>query len=150
MGISNWISAFGRATSLDLTNSLERGYESALLIQSIEMEYYNDRPVRPEIELRIPKAMQAQVLRRFRTALQICRDSQLNLEAHRHELAGQELRQMQLIESVTRRYEFYEYTGPYDAETHEAQPSSDTSPAEGEIGDDNQNYFGLNVVRLIG
>ena len=105
MGISNWITTFGRARSLDLTNSLERGYESALLIQSIEMEYYNDRPVRPELELRIPKAMQAQVLRRFRTALQICRDSQLSLEGHRHELAGQEFRQLQLIEAVTRRYD---------------------------------------------
>lgn len=105
MGISNWISAFGRAQSLDLSNDLERGYESALLIQSLEMEYYNDRPVRPELELRIPKAMQAQVLRRFRTALQICRESQQNLESYRHELAGQEIRQLQLIESVIRRYD---------------------------------------------
>ncbi|MEB3168936.1 MAG: proton extrusion protein PcxA [Synechococcaceae cyanobacterium] len=105
MGISNWISAFGRSRSLDLSNDLERGYESALLIQSLEMEYYNDRPVRPELELRIPKAMQAQVLRRFRTALQICRESQQNLESYRHELAGQEIRQLQLIESVTRRYD---------------------------------------------
>jgi hypothetical protein len=81
MGISNWITTFGRARSLDLSNALERGYESALLIQSIEMEYYNDRPVRPELELRIPRAMQAQVLRRFRTAQQICRECQLNCDS---------------------------------------------------------------------
>ena len=124
MGISNWISAFGRATSLDLTNSLERGYESALLIQSIEMEYYNDRPVRPEIELRIPKAMQAQVLRRFRTALQICRDSQLSLEVHRHELAGQEMRQLQLIESVTRRYDNQSQTLPRISRSPDVLPRS--------------------------
>ena len=96
MGLTDWMGTFGRAQSLDLSHDLERGYEAALLIQSIEMEYYNDRPVRPEIELRIPKAMQAQVLRRFRTALQICRDSQLSLEVHRHELAGQEMRDRDL------------------------------------------------------
>ncbi|MEB3198950.1 MAG: proton extrusion protein PcxA [Synechococcaceae cyanobacterium] len=105
MGLSNWISAFGRARTLDLSNDLERGYESALLIQSIELEYYNDRPVRPELELRIPKAMQAQVLRRFRTALQICRQSLERMAPYRQELAGQELRQLQLIDTVTRRYD---------------------------------------------
>jgi len=65
MGLTNWMGAFGRAGSLDLSSDLERGYESALLIQSIELEHYNDRPVRPELELSIPRSVQAQVLRRI-------------------------------------------------------------------------------------
>jgi len=104
MGLTDWIGAFGRAETLDLNSDLERGYEAALLIQSIELEYYNDRPVRPELELRIPKASQAQMLRRFRAALQVCRQALETVEAHRQELAGQELRQLQLIETVTSRY----------------------------------------------
>jgi hypothetical protein len=104
MGLTDWMGTFGRAQSLDLSHQLERGYESALLIQSLEMEYYNDRPVRPELELRIPKATQAQVLRRFRAALQVCRQSLDMIEPQRLELAGQELRQLQLIESVVSRY----------------------------------------------
>lgn len=47
-------------------------------------------------------------------------------------------------ESVTRRYEFYEYTGPYDPENHEAQPTSDSSPADGEIG----NYIGAQMAAV--
>jgi hypothetical protein len=104
MGLTDWMGTFGRAQSLDLSNQLERGYEAALLIQSLEMEYYNDRPVRPELELRIPKGTQAQVLRRFRAALQVCRQSLEMIEPQRLELAGQELRQLQLIESVVSRY----------------------------------------------
>ena len=104
MGLTDWIGAFGRAETLDLNSDLERGYEAALLIQSIELEYYNDRPVRPELELRIPKASQAQMLRRFRAALQVCRQALETVEPHRQELAGQELRQLQLIETVTSRY----------------------------------------------
>ncbi|MFM7394278.1 MAG: proton extrusion protein PcxA, partial [Cyanobium sp.] len=50
MGLNDWMGAFGRARTLDLSHDLERGYESALLIQSIELEHYNDRPVRPELE----------------------------------------------------------------------------------------------------
>jgi hypothetical protein len=104
MGLTDWMGTFGRAQSLDLSHQLERGYEAALLIQSLEMEYYNDRPVRPELELRIPKGTQAQVLRRFRAALQVCRQSLELIEPQRLELAGQELRQLQLIESVVSRY----------------------------------------------
>jgi len=105
MGLTDWMGTFGRAQSLDLSNQLERGYEAALLIQSLEMEYYNDRPVRPELELRIPKGTQAQMLRRFRAALQVCRQSLESIEAYRQELGGQELRQLQLIESVVSRYD---------------------------------------------
>jgi hypothetical protein len=105
MGLTDWLGTFGRAQSLDLSNQLERGYEAALLIQSLEMEYYNDRPVRPELELRIPKGTQAQMLRRFRAALQVCRQSLEGIEAYRQELGGQELRQLQLVESVVSRYD---------------------------------------------
>ena len=69
MALTDWMGSFGRAQALDLSNDLERGYEAALLIQSIELEHYNDRPVRPELDLRIPRASQAQLLRRFRAAL---------------------------------------------------------------------------------
>ena len=60
MGLTDWMGTFGRARSIDMSIDLERAYESALLIQTIELEHYNDRPVRPELELRIPKEVQAQ------------------------------------------------------------------------------------------
>jgi hypothetical protein len=104
MALNDWIGAFGRADAVDLTNQLERGYEAALLIQSIELEHYNDRPVRPELDLRLPAATQAQILRRFRTALQICREALDAVEPQRSQFSGQELRQIQLIEDVVGRY----------------------------------------------
>lgn len=104
MGFRDWMGRLGKAKSLDLSSDLERGYEAALLIQSIELEYYQDRPVRPEVELRIPRAMQAQVLRRFRAALQVCQQSLESIKPYRQELSGQELRQFQLLDSVTARY----------------------------------------------
>ena len=52
MSRRNWIGLFSKNNqSSDLTSDLERGYEAALLIQSLELEYYNDRPIRPELEL---------------------------------------------------------------------------------------------------
>ena len=105
MGLTDWMGAFGRASSLDLSNDLERGYEAALLIQSIELEHYNDRPVRPELELRLPRGLQAQILRRFRAALDVCRQAREAIRPYRQELAGQELRQLQLIEAVLSRYD---------------------------------------------
>jgi len=105
MGLTDWMGAFGRAQSLDLSNDLERGYEAALLIQSIELEHYNDRPVRPELELRLPRGVQAQILRRFRAALQVCRQTIEQVQPYRQELSGQELRQIQLVESVACRYD---------------------------------------------
>lgn len=118
MGFRDWMGRLGNGQSLDLSSDLERGYESALLIQSIELEYYQDRPVRPEIELRIPKGMQAQVLRRFRTALQVCQQSVEKIKPYRQELSGQEMRQLQLLESVTARY----------ASTRNQLPSLSRSP----------------------
>ncbi|MCP9774561.1 proton extrusion protein PcxA [Cyanobium sp. WAJ14-Wanaka] len=105
MGLTDWTGAFGRAQTSDLSHNLERGYEAALLIQSIELEHYNDRAVRPELELSIPKASQAQLLRRFRTALDLCRQALVTIEPFRQEFAGQELRQLQLIEAVVSRYD---------------------------------------------
>ena len=49
MGLNDWMGAFGRARTLDLSHDLERGYESALLIQSIELEHYNP-PKRGAVE----------------------------------------------------------------------------------------------------
>ena len=65
----NWIQLFSHDQSFDLSNELERGYEAALLIQSLELEYYADRPVRPDLELSVPRQVQLTILRRFRTCL---------------------------------------------------------------------------------
>jgi hypothetical protein len=124
MGLRDWIGQFGTARSLNLSSDLERGYEAALLIQSIELEYYQDRPVRPEIELRIPRAMQAQVLRRFRTALQVCQQSLEAIKPYRHEFSGQELRQLQLLETVTTRYSTTRELLPSLSRTPEVLPRS--------------------------
>ena len=105
MGLTDWMGAFDRASNSDLSLNLERAYEAALLIQSLELEYYNDRPVRPELQLSIPKQAQAQMLRRFRAALQVCQEVVPELQSHRSELDSQELRQLQLIQSVLARYE---------------------------------------------
>jgi hypothetical protein len=105
MGLTDWIGAFGKANSRDLSSDLERGYEAALQIQSIELEHYNDRPVRAELELPVSKAMQAQLLRRFRAASQVCQQALNTVEPFRLELSGQELRQLQLIETVMARYD---------------------------------------------
>ena len=104
MSRRNWIGLFDHNQSFDLTNALERGYESALLIQSLELEYYGDRPIRTDLELSVPRSVQATILRKFRTALSICRSSKEKLEPNRNQLDIQELRQLQLIESVVNRY----------------------------------------------
>ena len=85
MALTDWMTAFERA-------------------QALELEYYNDRPVRPELELGIPRQTQAQMLRRFKAALKLCRSSLEQLEQKRGQLDGQEHRQLQLIESVVSRY----------------------------------------------
>ena len=100
----NWINLFSTSPSIELSSDLERGYESALLIQSLELEYYGDRQIRPDLRLSVPRAVQATILRRFKTALAICRNSAANLSEQRGQLDSQELRQLQLIESVVSRY----------------------------------------------
>ena len=100
----NWIGLFPNNQSSDLSNELERGYEAALLIQSLELEFYNDRPIRPDLELSVPRSVQATILRRFRTALSICRSTCETVRANRGQLDYQELRQFQLIEGVVSRY----------------------------------------------
>ena len=124
MALTNWLGAFGRAQSLDVSNDIDRGYESALVIQSIELEHYNDRPVRPELELSIPRSAQARLLRRFRTALNLCRQALDNVESHRAELTGQELRQVQLIEGVLSRYDSNRRPLPTISRTPEMLPRS--------------------------
>jgi hypothetical protein len=104
MGLRDWIGTFGKAQGLEISRDLERAYEAALLIQSIELEHYNDRPVRPEVDLPLPRSSQAQLLRRFQTALELCRQALATVEPHRSELAGQEVRQLQLVETVVGRY----------------------------------------------
>ena len=38
MGLTDWMGAFDRASATDLSVNLERAYEAALLIQSLELE----------------------------------------------------------------------------------------------------------------
>ncbi|MFQ6537201.1 MULTISPECIES: proton extrusion protein PcxA [Aphanothece] len=124
MALTDWLGAFRRAEAHDVSHDLDRGYEAALLIQSIELEHYNDRPVRPELELALPRAAQAQLLRRFRAALEICRQSLVTLEAHRGELIGQEQRQLQLIETVVSRYPVRRQPLPAISRSPEVLPRS--------------------------
>ena len=104
MTLSDWIGTFGQARARDFSSDLERAYEAALLIQGLELEYYNDRPVRPEVNLSLPRSVQAQMLRRFRTALQICSQFVDDLDGRRQDYDAQELRQLNLIETVEARY----------------------------------------------
>ena len=69
-----------------------------------ELEYYGDRRVRPELELSVPRSVQSAILRKFRTALEICRSTLEGLKEQRPQLDVQELRQLQLIEGVVARY----------------------------------------------
>ena len=100
----NWLGTFGRSKSLNVNAELDRGYEAALLIQSLELEYYGDRPIRPDLELSVPATVQATVLRKFRAAINVCRSSLDKLEYQRAQFDTQELRQLQLIEGVVSRY----------------------------------------------
>ncbi|MCB4427748.1 proton extrusion protein PcxA [Synechococcus sp. MU1643] len=104
MSRRNWINLFSNSQSIELSSDLERGYEAALLIQSLELEYYGDRQIRPDLKLSVPRSVQATILRRFKTALAICRNSAANLSDQQGQLDSQELRQLQLIESVVSRY----------------------------------------------
>ena len=65
----NWLDTFGKAKAMNANADLDRGYEAALLIQSLELEYYGDRPIRPDLELSVPSSVQATVLRKFRAAI---------------------------------------------------------------------------------
>ena len=124
MPLTDWLGSFSRAQTSDITHDLERAYEAALLIQSIELEYYNDRPVRAEVELSMARSAQAQILRRFRAALALCRQALDVVEPHRGELAGQELRQLQLIEAVVGRYDSRRKARPAISRAPEVLPRS--------------------------
>ena len=146
MGLTDWMGAFDRASTSDLSLNLERAYEAALQIQGIELEFYSDRPVRPELQLSVPKQVQAQILRRFRAALQICQDQLPVIQSHRAELDSQELRQLQLIESVLNRYRRRSTTpslsrspemlprsllGVFDGVRRQLDPEAETAVIEG-------------------
>ena len=59
MGLNNWLGTFAKAEGLDLSSDLEQAYEAALMIQGLELEYFNDRPVRTDVNLGLPQATQA-------------------------------------------------------------------------------------------
>ena len=126
MSRRNWVNFFSRGQGFDLSNDLERGYESALLIQNFELEFYGDRLVRPDVELTVPRSVQASMLRRFHAALLICRTTLESLERNRGQLDFQELRQLQLIEAVVSRYGYQLPSGgsPAISRTPEALPRS--------------------------
>ena len=83
----NWLDTFGKAKAMNANADLDRGYEAALLIQSLELEYYGDRPIRPDLELSVPSSVQATVLRKFRAAINVCRSSLDKLEYQRGQLS---------------------------------------------------------------
>ena len=56
MSRRNWINLFSNSQAIELSSDLERGYEAALLIQSLELEYYGDRQIRPELKLSVPRS----------------------------------------------------------------------------------------------
>ena len=103
MALRNWITTLGQANARDVNGDLDRGYETAL-IQSLELEYYGDRPIRQDLQLSVPSSVQATILRKFRAALSVCRSSLDKLEPIRAQFDTQELRQVQLIEAVVNRY----------------------------------------------
>ena len=82
MSRRNWINLFSTNPSIELSSDLERGYEAALLIQSLELEHYGDRQIRPDLKLSVPRAVQAMILRRFKTALTICRNATAKLSSN--------------------------------------------------------------------
>jgi len=84
--MNNLLGTFGKAEDLHFSSNLELAYESALMIQGLELEYFNDRPVRTDIDLGLPKTTQAQIIRRFRSALANCRQIVASIEAQRSEL----------------------------------------------------------------
>ena len=54
-------------------------------------------------------------------------------------------------ESIVRKYQFFQYTGPYDPENHEALPVTDSQPSDGELGDLIGNQMaGLNLANAAG
>ena len=61
----NWLGTFGGTKSFNVNSELDRGYEAALLIQSLELEYYGDRPIRPDLELSVASTVQATILRKL-------------------------------------------------------------------------------------
>ena len=67
------VDTFGKAKALNANADLDRGYEAALLIQSLEPEYYGDCPIRPDLRLSVPSSVQATVLRKFRAAINVAR-----------------------------------------------------------------------------
>lgn len=69
--------------------------------------------------------------------------AEVNAANPNHELAN-EAQMGEGNESVTRRYEIFEYAGAYDSETHEARPVSDVSPDPGDLG----NYIGAQMAAV--
>ncbi|MFL0724092.1 MAG: proton extrusion protein PcxA [Prochlorococcus sp.] len=104
MTLRDWIGTFREASSEDLNNDLERGYEAALLIQTLELEYYDDRPIRLDLEISVPRSLQATILRKFRAALKVCRLSYESIKPNISQLDSQEYRKYQLIETIVNRY----------------------------------------------
>ncbi|KZR76019.1 proton extrusion protein PcxA [Prochlorococcus marinus] len=104
MTLRDWMRTFGEARSIDINNDLERGYEAALLIQTLELEYYGDRPIRPNLQLSVPRSLQSTILRKFHTAVNICRLTFEAIKPNVSQLDSQEYRKFQLIETIVNRY----------------------------------------------
>jgi len=72
MAPRNWIGLYSRNQAGEVSIDLEREYQAALLLKSLRLKYYGECCLRPELELSVPRSVQATILRKFRSALEIC------------------------------------------------------------------------------
>jgi hypothetical protein len=105
MGLSDWLGAFSRAQNRQVSQDLQRAVAAARTIEAIEREFFHSRAVRLEQELAVPRTIQAQLRRRFQTALQVCRASLAALEQQRASLGPDALGQLRFVERVLERYD---------------------------------------------
>lgn len=105
MGLSDWLGTFSRAQNRQISRDLQRAVEAARTIEAIEREHFHARSVRLDQELPLPRSVQAQMRRRFQTALEVCRASTSALEDLRQSLTPEGLRQLEAVEAVLERYD---------------------------------------------
>lgn len=105
MGLNDWLGAFSRAQSRQISRDLQRAVQAARTIEAIERDHFNGRPVQPDGQLPLPRPAQVQLRRRFEAAVAVCRDAVSALEDQRHVLDPEAKRQLLAVETVLERYD---------------------------------------------
>ncbi len=105
MGLSDWLGTFSKAQNRQISHDLRRAVEAARTIETIEREHFNARAVRLDQALPMPRAAQAQLRRRFQTALEVCRSATSTLQDDRQVLSPEGRRQLDDVEAVLERYD---------------------------------------------